>query len=382
LNKGQYTVNIEIYDLNDTTSRASTKFEIVTPDYPKHKISISDLQLAQVIQSVSDTGAKWNEVFKKSSTFVVPNPNLTFIANMQMLNFYFEIYNAKTFSLNGVLLKYSIYDASRQEIAVFDKQIIAQHDEIMENMSIPIDILPTGAYYIQAVLSYPLENPIDSVFSIKKFIVLNPEIPPVNSVLFTENNTFEKSEWATLKDDEVELEVKKALIIASNYEYEKINMLGTIDAKKRFLYVFWKDRDVDTTSTLNEALYNYRQLIENANKFYSIGTLKNGWSTDRGRILLKYGKPNQRDTKSHNGEKRAYESWFYDNIQGGVEFHFVDLNGYGNYQLVHSTAINEIRNFNWFNQYVDKGNTDPMQDLRDSPGSLEEKERQNQQFRR
>jgi hypothetical protein len=52
---------------------------------------------------------------------------------------------------------------------------------------------------------------------------------------------------------------------------------------------------------------------------------------------------------------RPYESWFYAEIQGGVYFHFVDVRDINNHILVHSTAINEPRNDNWFNEFV---NTD------------------------
>jgi len=62
--------------------------------------------------------------------------------------------------------------------------------------------------------------------------------------------------------------------------------------------------------------------------------------------------PSEREQHPFYGERRAYESWFYSEIQGGVYFHFVDMTGYGNYKLVHSTAINEIRYDNWYNEYV------------------------------
>ena len=80
---------------------------------------------------------------------------------------------------------------------------------------------------------------------------------------------------------------------------------------------------------------------------------------------MKYGMPTQRDQYPYYGEQRAYETWFYAEIQGGIYFHFVDMTGYGNYELVHSTAMNEIRYENWYNEYVLKQQTDPFDNRND-----------------
>jgi hypothetical protein len=52
---------------------------------------------------------------------------------------------------------------------------------------------------------------------------------------------------------------------------------------------------------------------------------------------------------------RPYEIWFYAEIQGGATFNFVDMKDINNHILVHSTAIGELRNDNWYNEFA---NTD------------------------
>jgi len=86
--------------------------------------------------------------------------------------------------------------------------------------------------------------------------------------------------------------------------------------------------------------------------------MREGWRTERGRAIIKYGLPTQRDVYYKTSENRAYEEWFYGNIQGGIYFYFVDLSGYGNFIQVHSTAWGEPRNDNWYNEYVIPNNPD------------------------
>ena len=48
--------------------------------------------------------------------------------------------------------------------------------------------------------------------------------------------------------------------------------------------------------------------------------------------------------------QKPYERWFFDRIPGqtgGDYCLFVDMDGYGNYQFVHSTLHGEISNPEW-----------------------------------
>ncbi len=49
--------------------------------------------------------------------------------------------------------------------------------------------------------------------------------------------------------------------------------------------------------------------------------------------------------------ENPYEIWEYYEIQGGVEFDFVDQTGFGDYRLLNSSARGEISDPNW-RQYI------------------------------
>ena len=74
---------------------------------------------------------------------------------------------------------------------------------------------------------------------------------------------------------------------------------------------------------------------------------KEGWKTDRGRVYLIYGGPDEIERFPNEIETRPYEIWHYESVEGGVIFVFADITGFGSYQLVHSTKRGELRDDSW-----------------------------------
>lgn len=91
----------------------------------------------------------------------------------------------------------------------------------------------------------------------------------------------------------------------------------------------------------------YLKRIELANEKF--GGMRSGWKTDRGRVYLLYGEPDDIERMPSTNVTQAYQIWHYEKIQGGVEFIFADLRGFNRYDLLHSTARGERRNNNWRN---------------------------------
>ncbi|MGA2296088.1 MAG: GWxTD domain-containing protein [FCB group bacterium] len=374
LSPGQYIVEISIKDMNDSSSKADSKFNLIVRNFSENKMGISDLELAQVIENSASTTFQWNQAFYKNQLYVVPNPSLFFGGNSAVMPVYLEIYNAQDVCPTGFLLEYKIFDAVKREITAIPRKLQAVNNGLIETDNIPIDVLPTGTYFLQALISFPIENPTDTISTLKKFYINNPENPPDLNLSFMENATFEKSEFATLTPEQTETEYIKAKYIANPDEIEEYERLSTLEAKQRFLFRFWLGRDTDTTTIINERLLQYRELIRYANINFSYGKMKDGWRTERGRILLKYGQPSQRDQKAADKQLRAYETWFYPNYQGGVYFYFVDMQGYGNFRLVSSTVYGELRNDNWYQQYVPSHNSEDWKNTNQDPNQYQNNE--------
>ncbi|MEJ5244902.1 MAG: GWxTD domain-containing protein [Bacteroidota bacterium] len=350
LKEGQYTVEFSVTDLNQKNYAKSAKFDLFIRKMKDDRLELSDIVLANLILNQKNAGIFANEQFLRNSLYVYPNPSAEIYGSSPSLKSYFEIYNANKVSPDGVQLHYYIFDGANREVFYFPKQLKSLFDGMVETIEIPLDAIPTGVYNL--VVAAKAINSYDSVTISKKFYLINPDLPPVLELSRGIDHTFELSEFATMSEDQLNQEFQQVRFIASKEEIDQFRLLSDPTAKARFLFSFWQRRNTDTTSSINLARYNYKKRIEQANKFFSWGGKQNGWDTDRGRAFLKYGEPSNKDYFPQRGNERAYEVWFYSELEGGVYFYFVDVGGFGNFQQVHSTKSGEIYNQDWYELYV------------------------------
>jgi GWxTD domain-containing protein len=93
---------------------------------------------------------------------------------------------------------------------------------------------------------------------------------------------------------------------------------------------FWAARDPDPTTTENEALDAYLERVQYVTKEYS--QFGPGWRSDRGRVYIKYGAPEQVDTAMDDRSQGEYEIWRY--YTRNLNFVFYDMFGVGDFKLV------------------------------------------------
>lgn len=141
--------------------------------------------------------------------------------------------------------------------------------------------------------------------------------------------------------------------IASHEEYKTLKNLPPED-RLSGLIAFWQKRDPTPTTTYNEALLEFYRRIRYANQKWD--TYIPGWKTDRGRIYIKYGPPDdieyhpfERGLKEHwvdipasmeTATVHAYQIWNYYSLEGHQqkkEFIFIDFDGRGEYELYNVT---------------------------------------------
>lgn len=101
-------------------------------------------------------------------------------------------------------------------------------------------------------------------------------------------------------------------------------------AKPAFIEDFWKRRDPDPATPVNEFRAEYGDRLERANRMF-VGEAKPGWLTDRGRIFLLFGPPTDRITQPMGSfaEDQGREIWTY----GDFPVLFTDRDGTGVYKL-------------------------------------------------
>ena len=140
---------------------------------------------------------------------------------------------------------------------------------------------------------------------------------------------------------------KDVTYIITDEERKAFKKLETDDERERFIEEFWRRHDPDPDTDENEYREEYYERIAYANEHYSSGIP--GWKTDRGRIYIVYGKPDeieshpsggayQRESYEGGGSTSTYpfERWFYRYLEGvgsGIEIEFVDPTGSGEYRI-------------------------------------------------
>jgi len=154
-------------------------------------------------------------------------------------------------------------------------------------------------------------------------------------------------EMAILSESQLDEMFAQSRYIATSSEANVYKVLNSVESKRTFMVKFWSSRNKENPGIKDE----YFKRVEYANlNFSQTGT--EGWNTDMGRVYIIYGSPSEYQRNPVNPNENAYEIWHYLEMEGGVEFDFVDINGYGIYQLVNSTKRGEVRYENWMNEYV------------------------------
>lgn len=140
---------------------------------------------------------------------------------------------------------------------------------------------------------------------------------------------------------------KDVTYIITDEERKAFKKLATDDEREKFIEEFWRRRDPDPDTDENEYKEEYYERIAYANEHFASGIP--GWKSDRGRIWIMYGKPDERETHPSGGtyDRPSYEgggststypfeTWFYRYLPGvgsGVEIEFVDPTGTGEYRI-------------------------------------------------
>ncbi|MGA9772461.1 MAG: GWxTD domain-containing protein [Blastocatellia bacterium] len=138
--------------------------------------------------------------------------------------------------------------------------------------------------------------------------------------------------------------------IITDEERKAFKALKTDEERDQFIEQFWLRRDPDPDTPENEYKDQYFERIQYANEKFASGIP--GWRTDRGRIYITFGKPDEIDSHPAGGsyDRPSYEgggntttypfeTWWYRHIEGigsDVEIEFVDPSGSGEYRIARS----------------------------------------------
>ncbi len=330
LDTGKYRLTFTAIDLGDGDSVfEELNFELSAR---AKGLSVSEIALFSDVSIDSAGGA-----FSFGNLKMLPNPAASFGSSFPTMFVYLEAYDAE--SADTFELVYSIRDSAGKSIKIFDPIIKPSSDDAVPILNgFNVVGYPEGEYSIEVLLKSTKTK--KEIAKSKEFSVVKKQFKPEPTVIRADTSNLER-----------ELDYIHYLISTSDKNfYQKL----TPEGKAEFLLRWWENRDPEPRTPENE----YRDEIIGRWNYANSAFGENGWLTDRGRVFIVYGAPDNIERSQFTLDSNPWEQWDYYSLQGGVYFIFADEKGIGIYRLVHSTASGEPFDTSWLSKLSNPhGNT-------------------------
>ncbi len=153
--------------------------------------------------------------------------------------------------------------------------------------------------------------------------------------------------WSNYTEQQLDSLYRPLVYVMENDErgvYEDLSMAG----KQNYLRRFWAKRDPTQGTPDNELQAAYYGRIAQANRRFREGGAgeTDGWRTDRGRIFLRNGEPEEKFEQPQPAGPYKYEVWKYYRGRGN-KYVFIDDSGFGNFVLVYTEDRLEASRAQW-----------------------------------
>ena len=355
LANGSYNLDISIADKNMALDKPFVATMPVIINFPENLVSFSDIQpLESYAKSVTPT------VLTKSGYDLIPYVSTFYPENINKIKFYAEIYNAKKIvgENEKIVLSYFLETYEKKKLtdySAFSKQTANDVNILLAEFN--IEKLPTGNYNL-VIEARDKDNKIQaerSYFMQRKNTVDKISNEDLQSVDVSNTFVMYYKSVDTLSDY---IRCLRPISSVSEIQYAENQLKGrNLELMQKYFYNFWKLRNVTEPQLM--WLEYYKEVMKTNKEFGTYG-LK-GYDTDRGRIYLQYGRPDQRSKVDVEPSAYPYEIWEYyrlynkslaltypDNKQSNKKFVFYNPDLVTNkYSLIHSTAQGEINNARW-----------------------------------
>lgn len=302
---GKYLVHITIEDSNNGNI-FEMKRDVVAKEFNENELSLSDVE---VVTDVQPSDEKSN--FVKNGRKILANPTHYFDSENSNIKFYFEIYNLnveENNTENKFQFSYRVKNSAGKVVRKYSNRYLKPYHSTSIDFSVPVKNLPGDTYSLDVII---LDEDTDA--------------------------KVEKSTNFTLRKSPLDIEHKNfddvlamLQMIAEKGELTEIKKVA-LDNRRQALQDFWQSKDPSPGTSENELMVQFYSRIDYANKHFSTPHV-DGWKTDRGKIFIKFGKPDRVTRSVPITSWNRYEKWEY--WTKGKNFLFGDRFGFGNYTLV------------------------------------------------
>lgn len=345
---GKYKLEIQAKDnlKPQDVKKMSADIEIA---FDNKEIAFSD---ANLLANFSKTSTK--NKFSKAGYDLYPQPNGNYGNGSDTLAFYVELYNSAHKIPKDMPMLITITIGSRGSNKVLEKYVYrvkktATDAPIPILHYFPIPELITQSYYLAFVVQDKDQNIVAQMAvpfyrQSDKADKLYAEKSLTKSVSLSEDNIIN-----SYPEKQLDMYIDALAYISDDGETAFSHALSNVEEKRKFLYNFWLKRNESDDKKSMAAWIEYKQRVDLVNdKFKS--QLRKGYLTDRGRVALKYGLPNDIQMRPREANTLPHEIWYYYKLktQANVRFVFYDKDFVTNeLRLLHSDLFGELQNSRW-----------------------------------
>lgn len=339
---GKYSASVALTD-TESGARGEYLMDLEVTPFQDNQPALSDIQLAEKISK-----AEQKTKFYKNGLEVIPNPSGVYTLVQPMLYYYAEAYNLPfseadpgTYTVDSYITDSQgsvvrTFPQKKKQKAGSSAVLVGGHNIVTLN---------SDTYFLN--LHFTDDQTRQTVKKTQPFRMFKPSKEQLDLAERTRSVTAElmSAYYSRLSEAEMDEEFEKAKYIATNDEkkiFKKLDAKGKAD----FLVEFWRQRDSDPSTPQNEFKIEYFEMVGYAQTNFRT-KFKEGWKSDRGRVLLMYGFPDEIERSPSESGKKPYETWTYNSLDGGSIFVFADLRGFGEYELLHSTYRKELSQPDW-----------------------------------
>lgn len=343
---GEYFIRFSVKDTN-SDAQPFVYLDHAVIAFPPERVSMADVTLLNKLMPQEDD----NNVFNKYGFCMIPLFHNYVPEEIMALPIYTEIYNTEK------ILGYDNSFIVRSYIEHTSDRRLASPQLISEKMlkTAPVSIflnqfnvynLPSGNYNL--VLEV-MDKDSNNLLTAKTFFQRSN--PRMKLNIETYNNTDVDNTFVSKITDLKTMQdyIGSLYPIANAVEQEFfVTRMKTIplDKLQRFFYSFWLTRNPSDPEGEWE---KYKAKVDYVQQAYGSKQVK-GFRTDRGRVYLQYGPPNQITEAPYDPQSYPYEIWHYYNMgeQNNIRFVFYNPDLISNdYELLHSDALGEPKDMSW-----------------------------------
>lgn len=285
--------------------------------------------------------------FDRGDFTLIPNPRRLFGQVLPYFYYYFEVYppESATGAADYEIRRYLVSGSGDTAKVLKPIAMTGGPGFFADIDSVGLGGVPSGTYnFTVEVIDAGGARAMQSA----KMFVFAPEVPAGEAL--TTGGAGEYDSAA------VERELQEIQFLLSKNETLVATKLSPAE-KGRFLENFWRRYDDDPTTPEVPLRQLFRVRVDEADARWG-NSRTAGHKSDRGRVYVLYGEPDERETHPLDIHAKPYEIWNYNNLEGGVTFVFVDRSGLGDFMLVHSTLRGEVVNTDWYREFVQRSGMD------------------------